>query len=413
MKNKVKNLARRVEREVREGILQYWINNSVDKKNGGFYGRISNEGFVLTEAPKALILNIRILWSFSRAFNYFKKEEYKQMAHRAYTYIIDHFWDKKWGGLFWELDYKGNLKDGRKKVYGQAFGLYAFSEYYKTSGEKAVLKYAGTLFTKIDEHSRDKEYGGYFESFSREWEELEDMRLSDDDLNEKKSNNTHLHLMEAFSTYYQVRKEKVVEDRLKDIIDIMLGRIMDKRTFRFTLFFDETWNKKSNTISYGHEIEAAWLIHEALGSLDDSVFRQTRDEYILRIIHNCHGEYLDGENGLLGMFNERRGSGEVDRDKIWWVQAEACVGFFLGYQLTGKPHYLETVHNIWNFIESSLVDKKDGEWYFYAKDRGTGKKRTTKINEWKSLYHNSRACIELLERIETEGRRGVQFFRGF
>lgn len=406
MENSIKSitqkLALKIDHELREGILKYWINNTVDNQNGGFYGRVNNDGRVEPDAPKHLILNTRILWSFARAYNHYKEDIYLEMADRAYNYIITRFWDPVYDGFFWELDCTGRVTKTKKQIYGQAFGIYAFSEYVKARGDKTALDFAEKTFLKIEKHGLDKKHNGYFEAFSREWEEIRDVRLSDDDMNEKKSNNTHLHIMEAYSGYYKVRKEQVVKERLQNIVDIMLERIMDKKTCRFTLFFDEAWNKKSSTISYGHEIEAAWLLYDALETLDDPVFGSSREKLVLKIADNCHKEYLDGENGLNGMFNERSGSGEVDRDKVWWVQAEACVGFFNAFQLTRQKRYLKTVHNIWNFIDRVMIDKKNGEWFWYDPRFTAKKKINTKINEWKSIYHNSRACIELLERIDNE-----------
>ncbi len=404
MKILTQDLAKKVEREVRDGIYEYWINNTIDYKNGGFFGRILNNGNAEPDAPKHLILNIRILWGFSRAYNHFKDNQYLKLAQRAYHYIITNFWDDKNNGLFWELDSKGNVINDRKQIYGQAFGIYAFSEYFKACKDDSVLEFADKLFDAIDVYGLDKEYNGYFEAFSRTWEMIDDVRLSSVDMNEKKSNNTHLHIIEAFTTYYEIKKDKRVKERLINSIDIMLNKIMHRDTYKFTLFFDEKWNRKSDTISYGHEIEAAWLIHEALSAVDDCYFYLSRKPYILTILNNCFNQYLDGKNGINGMYNERLGNGTVDSDKIWWVQAEACVGFFLAYQITGDLKFLKTVNNIWNFIDSYLIDKTNGEWYWYATDEKTKKKLPTKINEWKSLYHNSRACIELLERINLKIR---------
>lgn len=387
----------RISSELKSGILNYWCTTALDEEFGGFHDTISNSNVVKVGEDKGLIQNARNLWSFSRAYNHFGDEQYLHMAKRARDFLLNKLWDIEFGGFFWTVSVDGKPVKDHKQVYGQAFAIYALSEYFIATEDEISLSYAHRTFDLLEEKTLDKLNNGYLEAFSREWEMMEDVRLSPVDLNEKKSNNTHLHVMEAYTTYYKVTRNIRVKNALQNSIELMINRIMDQESRNFTLFFNETWDKRSDIVSYGHEIEAAWLIHEALLALEDKYFLEESVPHILGIVENSLS-YLDGDFGEMGMFNEEDGNGEIDKDKIWWVQAEACVGFTLAYQLTGEKRYLRIVENIWNFIEEYVVDKS-GEWFWYAKDSGTKKTDDFKVQNWKSLYHNSRACIELLERL--------------
>lgn len=390
----------RIEQEIRNGILGYWMKYAVDNEHGGFHGLISNDNIVTKDAEKGLIQNARNLWTFSRAYNHFKDDKYLEMANRAKEYLVNYFWDKNHGGFYWTVDVLGSPLNTRKQIYGQAFAIYGLSEYYIATKDEDALDYAKKTFNLIEKYSFDKEYNGYLEACSEEWDILEDFRLSPVDMNEKKSNNTHLHMMEAYTTLAKVWNDDSIKGQLRNIIEIMMNNVMDKKTLNFTLFFDEKWNKKSGIISYGHEIEASWLTYEALLVLGDNDYMEENIPYIKGIAENCYANYLEGSSGEMGMYNEDDGTGVIDKDKIWWVQAEACVGFYAAYQLTGKDYFLQAVKNIWKFIEDYLVDKENGEWLYFATDKSTKTKMPDKVMNWKSLYHNGRACIELLERIK-------------
>ena len=387
-----------VEREVRENILNFWIEHTLDEEQGGFYGKITHSMDIEASAPKGLVLNTRILWSFSRAYNYFKTAEYLTVATRAYNYLVQYFWDKDFGGLYWLLDANGAAIDTKKQVYGQVFGIYAFSEYYRATKQEEALDFARGIYDKLEQYAYDPVNNGYIEALSREWKEIDQVRLSALDMNEKKSMNTHLHLLEAYANLYKVWNDKKLGNRLKNIIDVMLENILDQDTLHFGLFFDEYWHKKSNTISFGHEIEGAWLIHDAVTLLDDEDYKEKVETIILALSENIHNKALDGENGRNGVFNEQDRAGNIDKVKIWWVQAEACVGFFNAYQLTEKKFFLDTMYNIWNFVREYCVDRESGEWFGEVFGNGVINIRHNKVDLWKGPYHNTRACIELLER---------------
>ena len=228
-----------------QNILNYWKHNTVDEEYGGFYGKIDNDNHVIPRSPKGSVLNARILWSFSAAFNQTGDSSLLTYAERSYRYLTDYFIDKHYGGVYWTVDYLGTPLDTKKQVYASAFTIYALSEYYKASGNSLALNEAKRLYRLLLEKSYDNERTGYLEAFSREWQPITDIRLSAKDANEKKSMNTHLHVLEAYTALYSVWPDAGLRDQVKTLLYNFTGHIIDQNTNHLVLFFDEDWNKKA------------------------------------------------------------------------------------------------------------------------------------------------------------------------
>jgi len=392
-----KSLKQKAERVLFGNIVPFWINHSIDEKNGGFYGRISNELSVEHEAPKSLILNVRILWTFSALYNYDPKAEYLKMANRAYDYLSKHFMDKKYGGAYWLVNFKGKVLNDKKKIYGQAFTVYALSEYYRVTQRKAVLDEAITLFRMIEKHNYDNENFGYFETSNRNWTIAEEMRLSEVDMNEVKSMNTHLHLMEAYTTLYKVWKDKEVGCKLESLINNFLDFVIDPNTLHFKLFFNEFWNVRTNRVSFGHDIEGSWLLYEAAEILGNKGMLEKISKIVLNMVDVTIRE---GFNTKFSIYTERYSDGSLLTNCHWWQQAEAVVGLVNAYQISGRKEYLECAVKAWDFIEDHFVDKENGEWFYEIKENGTPNQKLQKVSEWKGPYHNGRACLEIIKRLK-------------
>lgn len=379
-----------------ERILQFWMQRMVDEEQGGFYGRIDGHGRLYKQADKGVILNTRILWAFAAAANHFGHAAYGAMAGRACTYLLDHFVDADHGGVFWMLDCQGQPRQAKKQIYAQAFAIYALAEYYRLSREPAALEHAVALFHLIEQHSYDSKKGGYLEAFDRNWGPLADLRLSEKDANEKKTMNTHLHVLEAYTNLYRVWPDPLLQQQLVGLIDLFLQRIIDARSGHLGLFFDEDWRLKSGEISYGHDIEAAWLLTEAVEVLDDSGRRAEVAKAAVRIAGVTLAEGLDTDGGL---FNEAGPHGITDDRKDWWPQAEAMVGFFNAYQLSADLRFHEAAIKSWRFIQRYLLDRKQGEWHWGVTRTGQPRLGEDKAGPWKAPYHNTRACLEMIARI--------------
>lgn len=379
-------------------ILFYWIKNTLDKENGGFVGHITSGNEVVPQASKGAVLNARILWTFSTAYRFDPSPEYFNTAKIAYKYLVDFFWDKEFGGLYWELDEKGNALNTRKQIYAQGFGIYAFSEYYRATGNEESLEYAKKLFHLIEKHSYDPVHGGYVEALTRSWGAMEDMRLSSRDANEPKSMNTHLHILEPYTNLFRVWKDDELKKQTRALIRIFLDKIIDSKRQQFNLFFDMDWTVKSNVISFGHDIEGSWLMHEAAEVLGDKDLLHEVEQMAIRMTDKVIEEGVDSDGSIMYEYEPDRK--HMDTDRHWWPQAEAMVGFLNTYQLTKKDNYLERMFAVWGYVKNNIVDKENGEWFWRVKKDGTPYKEECKVGFWKCPYHNSRALIEVLDRME-------------
>lgn len=387
-----------VERELSENLIPFWMMHAVDHHYGGFIGRMTNDLLVKRKAPKGLVLNARILWTFSALYRYEPKPEYLQMAQRAFEYLTLKFQDTLYGGYYWMLSYCGESIDVKKKIYGQAFMIYALSEYVRATGEKVALNMARELFKLIEKRCRDRRYLGYFESYNRDWIVAEDYRLSEKDMNEKKSMNAHLHLLESYTNLFRIWKDKKIESALRELIAVFLKFIIDPQSYCFRLFFNEKWIPKTHHISFGHDIEGSWLLTEAVEVLNDRRLHDAVVNKAIRMAEAVRNKGLDNDGGLL-----YEGSPEciLDDDKHWWPQAEAVVSFLNAYQLSGDTQYFDAAYQCWQFIEEYIVDKKHGEWYWKVSREGKRDAKEYKISEWKGPYHNVRACLEILKRLDS------------
>lgn len=381
--------------ELLNNILPFWSGKMVDQEQGGFYGQIDGNDQLIPKADKGGILNARILWSFSSVYLQEKNPLYLEMANRAKAYILDHFFDPDFGGTYWTISFDGKPVDTKKQIYSQAFFIYAFSEHYRASGDKSSLNTAIELFRLIEKYSFDPELNGYFEAYSRDWYLLEDLRLSEKDANEKKTMNTHLHILEAYTNLYRVWKDAELGKKLSNLIHIFAGKIVNRKTKHLDLFFDENWNPKGEIVSYGHDIEAAWLIDEAARVLGD---QELLDEvqFICVGIAKAACEGLQADGSLV--YEKDNVNGHLDKDRHWWGQAEAVVGFLNTWELTGDKQWLERAEKNWKYISENLIDREKGEWFWSISDDGTANRKEDKAGFWKCPYHNSRMCLEVMAR---------------
>ena len=396
-------LSAAAERELREGILPFWAERTVDNEHGGFYGLLTNDLQVDPTAAKGSVLNARILWTFSAAYRAFPDPLYREMADRAYSYLLEHFWDEVHSGLVWMVDHRGEPLDDRKQTYGQAFGIYAFSEYFRASGKREALERAIRLFETVEEHAfeppQGDEHGGYVEALARDWSPLEDMRLSSIDLNAPYSQNTHLHLLEAYATLLGIWPETVVRERLRAVWEILAYRIRDEKTNKLVLFQDRDWQPLSDAISHGHDIEASWLLCETAEVLGDETILERTRTIALAMADDVLAEGFDHEHGGV--------SDAIDHHspvlgKEWWPQAEAVVGFLNAFELSGREEFLDAALESWRFIEEHVIDRTRGyrEWYYRVSPEGTPELELPKVSPWKCPYHNARAMLEVIARVK-------------
>jgi mannobiose 2-epimerase len=376
-----------------DAIKKYWVTYSIDEKHGGFVGQRDHENKLILNANKGVILNTRILWSFSGLADFYGDDKTKELAKRAFNYLDNFFRDKKYGGVYWELNAEGIPVNRKKQVYAQAFAIYGLSQYYLISEEKKAKEWAIALFELLEEHAYDSNKGGYIEAFQENWSVVEDMRLSDKDQNGAKTMNTHLHVLEAYTLLYTIYPDAQLKIALEKLIKLFLKRFLTENG-HFHLFFDEKWQLMSNIISYGHDIEAAWLLLEAAKVTENAELLQKTEKSALKIARTFLKDgYIKGE----GVLNELdKNSGKLDTDRHWWPQAEAMMGLLYAHKIDPDPVFKEAILDIWDFTKTHIIDHNNGEWFFRIAENKEPYMQEDKVGMWKCPYHNSRALISLL-----------------
>ena len=383
-----------LERELTQGMHPFWLQRMQDPA-GGWYGRIAGDGSLVPDAPRGAILNARILWTVASAFRLTGDPAYREAAARAYAEVRDRFYDPQYGGVYWSLSADGRPLDTKKQFYAIAFTVYGLAEYHRATGVPEALDLGVRLYRDIEAHSFDAAGGGYLEACTRAWEPIEDMRLSDKDRNDAKTMNTHLHILEGYTSLYRVWKDAGLRAQLRGLLETFLDRIL-RPDGHLGLFFDTDWRSQSEMVSYGHDIEASWLLEEAADLLDDAALGARVTEACRRIAFASLEGWTQGE----GMIYEwDPATGHRDADRHWWVQAETVVGCWNRFQRDGDPAWADKAEDTWKFIREHLICP-DGEWYWSLRANGTHNVTDDRAGFWKCPYHNGRMCMEILERIK-------------
>lgn len=394
--NVLTKLKDEVESEFLTNILPYWYEFSMDDVNGGFFGRIDHDNKPVYDAERGGIMVARILWSFSAAYKQFPSPEVEELAHRAYHYLTDFLIDKEYGGVFWTVDQEGRVSDDRKHVYVQAFAIYGLSEYYSAFGVESAIKKAHSICKLVEKFCTDPVYGGYFEAYSRDWKVIDDVRLSDKDENVPKSMNTHLHVLEGYTNLFRYMPDEALKKRIGELLSLFDEYIFNEDNSSLICFFDTNWDRRSDLISYGHDIEASWLCLESAQVIGSPRWIKAFSRTACKVSWNV----IQGTDPDGGLINERTPIKEIDTDKDWWPQAEALVGHLNVYGLTGKAEFLKAALNSWDFIKAFIVDDKKGEWFEKVNRNGDPYDELDKVRLWKAPYHNSRAMMEVSRRVD-------------
>lgn len=379
-------------------LLPYWSSKMVDNKNGGFYGRINMNDQVFPDEDKGGILNARILWTYSAAYRVLGDTSYLRLATRAKDYIMKHFIDGEHGGAYRSLKADGTPSDTRKQTYTQSFFIYALAEYSRATGDEESLQAARDIFECFEKYALDKESNGYFEVFTRNWERSRDRLIGEKSDADEKTMNTSLHLMEAYANLYRVWPNERMADRLRNMVEIFLDKIVDRRTYHLINFMDRNWKSTSTIDSYGHDIESSWLIYEAASLLNDPALLNRAKEVCLKIA-DAAAEGLQPDGSMID--EKDYATGEVKSTRSWWPQVETVVGYVNAWELSGNDRYVSNAVKNWDYTKNHFVDNTNGGW-FSALDQSGTKGRGDKGGFWVCPYHNGRMSLEIIERVERQ-----------
>lgn len=377
-------------------ILKYWETNMQDDVNGGFIGTIDHNDIKDFSAEKGAVLNARILWAFSAAYPITKQEPHLHIAQRAFDYIVNNFYDKVNGGIFWSLNADGTPKDTKNQIYALAFTIYGLSEFYSVTKNDEALQLAVNLYEEIEKYSYDPINRGYFEAFTHDWQPVDDLRLSDKDANEKKTMNTHLHIAEGYANLYRVWPNERLRNTIAQLLHTINDHFVNPVTGHLHLFFNEEWIEKPDVVSYGHDIEAAWLLQWCAEVIEDNELIAIYRKEALTMA-DATFEGIDGNDGGLWYEYDSQ-ENKLIVEKHWWPQSELWIGMINAWQFTGSEKYLDAVKNNWQFVQDYILDKQNGEW-LWGVDDNYNRIQKDKAGFWKCPYHNSRACLELIKRL--------------
>jgi mannobiose 2-epimerase len=380
-----------------ERLGRWWLAHAPDERNDGFVGEIDADGNAVGDANKGLVLHCRLLWFFSEMLRFTGQADYAAAAERAYRFLVRHFEDRVHGGAFWALSPTGQVISDRKQTYAQCFCVYALVAYYRATAEAAALSDARGFLDAIDKHAADRDRGGLVEAFARDWGPIEDMRLGADDMNAPKTMNTHLHFVEAMAALHRVAPDERSAAALRHGLELFANRIV-AGDGHLGLYFDADWRSLSDGISFGHDIEASWLLSDAAEVLGDPALAGRLRPVTSRLAATCIEEGIAPEGQLCQGYDppgRRR-----DETGVWWVQAEALVGFLHAFRQTGEARYRHAADGIWRFVRRQLIDAQAGEWRWSAPAQSrTGAGRYL-AGFWKGPYHNGRAMLESIRLLE-------------
>lgn len=380
---------------LQQNILKFWIEHAIDRERGGMIGWLDRRGKPIKPGTKSLVQQSRVVWSFSASYRMFPEPAYKEVATHTLKFMREKMWDDEHGGFYWLLDRDGNVRDGKKHLYGQSFAIYGLAEYARAFDDSKAREEALELFRLIDRQAHDIENGGYREAFSREWQYLSaDVTVGG---RGRKSMNTHIHLLESFTTLYKASGDAMVRARVEELLKICAEKIVDSEQGFARLFFTHDWNPSGpDTSSYGHNIELSWLMTESAealgGPIPESVLRASR-----ALVEHTLRAGFDHERG--GVYDEGPAAGLPESKRmVWWVQAEALVGLLNAFQLFNKPEYWEAFNLQSQYTLDHFVDREYGEWHNTIET--DGKITGEKASDWKAPYHAARACLEVVRRLK-------------
>ncbi len=413
IKSEKEILIRQFEKVLKENVLDAWYPVAIDTLYGGFLSDFTYDWQPSGEQEKMVVTQTRHVWTTSEAALFFDEENYRHIAEHGFRYLQDTMWDETYGGFYTLRDRYGYPIPGpesdTKTAYGNAFGIYSLAAYYKLTGDSAALNLAKNTFLWLDKHSRDPEYPGYVDRMNRDGSWLYDRYLKD--------YNSSIHLLEAFTELYRVWPDKLVQERLLEMLTLIRDTLTHEKGY-LLLFFERDWTPVSyrdssaaireanyyfDHVSFGHDVETAYLMIEALHALGIENDKHTVS-IAKKMVDHALDYGWDEENGgfyYQGYYFDESDTLTIINDvKTWWVQTEGLNTLLLMSQLFPKDErYYNYFIKLWEYIDTYLIDHEYGGWYVEGIDNSPGAQNAPKATIWKVNYHNTRAlmnCITML-----------------
>lgn len=383
-------MAAEIRRELTERIIPFW-QGLRDNERGGYVGQVEFDLTRRPEAERGCILNSRILWFFSEAYLLLKDPALLDEAHHAFEALLGMV-DREQGGVYWSMNGDGTVGDSTKHTYNQGFAIYALSAYHRASGLMQPLDMARALFMLVEEKCFDGE--GYLEAFTADWKPAGNDKLSENGVEAGRTMNTLLHVLEGYTGLYEAGHDEMVRQRLCWIMNTWAEKIYNPQRRRQEVFFDLDYRTLIDLHSFGHDIETSWLADHTLDVLGDPALTEKIRPMLLNMAeHTLTAAYVSGN----GFANESE-NGKVDATRVWWVQAEALLGFLNAWKHTGEDRYLDAARSQWEYIKEKIIDPREGsEWFWSVREDGTPIEKPI-VEPWKCPYHNGRMCLEVLRR---------------
>ncbi len=410
---RVRQAAREIRMHLEQGIIPFWRDHAADRECGGYLTWFDEQGRSLGTQEKYLNKQCRLLWWFSTlARRYPAQAEFRTLARRGLEFIERHFWDHEHGGWYWKVRRDGGRIDDGKVVYGQSFAIYALAEYFLATRDAQALELAERTFDLLQIHCADTAHGGYLENLEPDWV----LSAAGFHAGDRKSLDTHLHLLESFTVLLPASRRELHRRKLLEVAALIRAHMIDPATGcgrnQFDIAFNpipaiairRTWNAErqgkapavpTDTTSYGHNLELAWLLRRAIetAGADVAPWRATMRGLLEHAV--THG--IDREFG--GVFRDGTATGgPLVLEKEFWQNAESLVGLLDGYELFGDGRFLEAFFNVWAFARDHFV-APCGEWRILLDRQGRALDANVG-NDWKAVYHTGRAMLECVERLK-------------
>ena len=383
--------------ELTNNILPWWIEHDVDEEHGGFYGAVTNDNAPVPHATRFITLNARLVWTFSAAYRVMGNPEYKKMADRAYNYFIKYFWDDEYNAANNRVDEFGDPVSKPRYIYGEAFAIYGLSEYARAMGCNEALEYARKLVASLEKHVYDPVYKGYFESCKPDWTHDPWTRGVNRLPTDEKTMNNHLHLIEAYTCLLRTDKSDFMQNKVREHLYVMLNKIVDHDIHHYFYFQARDWKPTTQEISFGHDIEGTWLMMETAEVLGEPEAMRYAKDTCMNMARACYEQGFRKEDGaMLSEYDPV--TGHSSSFLSWWEQNEAVVGFLNAWEVTGEEKYLDASLKCFEFAREHFVDHENGGWFARLSLDGKTVLSTDKVNDYTCPYHNSRMCMEIIER---------------